>query len=167
MRIRIDKSSEITIHRQLAEQIVFQIATGRIKADEPLPSVRELALRLKVSPTTVSEVYRELVGRRWIKRHRGKKMVVRPHDRPLESGLAADLDDLIDATVRKARERGYTLQDLRNRVRQRLLIEHPDHVLVVEDEPGMRMLLQAELSGRFPAVDDKTRSGRVSRRSLC
>jgi len=152
MHIRIDKGSDVTISRQLSEQIVFQIATGKVKLGDPLPSVRELALRLKVSPTTVSEAYQNLVERLWIKRNRGKKMVVRAPDRPLESGPAADLDDLIDATIHKARERGYTLQELRKRVQDRLLIEHPDHVLIVEEEPGMRRILQEELSEKLPVA---------------
>jgi GntR family transcriptional regulator len=154
MNIRIDKGSEIPIRRQLSEQIVFQIATGRVKSGDPLPSVRELSLRLKISPTTVSEAYQDLSIRLWIKRHRGKKMVVRAADRPLESGDAADLDDVIDTTIRIARERGYTLQDLRQRVRERMLIEHPDRILIVEEEAGMQELLHKELAERLPVATE-------------
>jgi len=63
-----------------------------------------------------------------------------------------DLDDLIDDTIRTALERGYTLQELRKRVRERLLIVPPDHVLIIEDEPGMRRLLRQELSDMLPLL---------------
>jgi len=45
MNIRIDKGSDVTVHRQLAEQIVFLIATGKLKPGDALPSVRAMALR--------------------------------------------------------------------------------------------------------------------------
>jgi hypothetical protein len=40
---------------------------------------------------------------------------------------------------------GYTLQALRQRVRERLLAQRPDHLLVVEQEPGLRKIIQAEV----------------------
>src|SRR2546425_5705037 len=80
MHIRIDKASDVTVCKQLSEQIVFLIATGRLKAGDALPSVRQIALRHKIHANTVSEAYKDLVQRHWLKRHRGKKMVVRPFD---------------------------------------------------------------------------------------
>ena len=43
MDIRIIKDSEVTIHKQLVEQIIFLIATGKLKPGEAMPSVRALA----------------------------------------------------------------------------------------------------------------------------
>src|SRR5678815_5332433 len=48
MDIHIDASNNVPIRRQLTEQIMFLIATQRLKDGELLPSVRELARRLKV-----------------------------------------------------------------------------------------------------------------------
>jgi DNA-binding transcriptional regulator YhcF (GntR family) len=150
MLIRIDKKSDVPIRNQLSEQIVFLIATGALKPDEPLPSVRQLAMRHHIHPNTVSEAYQELVQRHWLKRHRGKKMAVRPFD---DAGHArGDLDDLIDDVIRTAVNRGYTLQQLQNRMRERLLVTPPDHVLIVEDEPGLRRLLHRELSTMLPRL---------------
>ncbi len=150
MRVRIDKESEVPICKQLSEQIVFLIATGSLRAGEALPSVRQMALRHKIHANTVSEAYKDLAQRHWLKGHRGKKMVVRPFDdldHPVET-----LDDLIDDAIRMALERGHTLQELRKRVRERLLIVPPDHVLIIEDEPGMRRLLLQELSDMLPLL---------------
>ncbi len=77
-------------------------------------------------------------------------MVVRPFDEL--NHTVEDLDDLIDDTIRTALKRGYTLQEVRTRMRERLLITPPDHVLIVEDEPGMRQLLQQELSKMLPSL---------------
>jgi hypothetical protein len=59
------------------------------------------------------------------------------------------LDDLINQTIAMARDNGYSLQQLRERVRQRLLAEPPDHILLVEQDEGLRRLIQAELSAEL------------------
>src|SRR5215510_13315523 len=76
MDIRIDSESDVPIRQQLTEQIVFLIVTDRLKAGQKLPSVRELARRLKIHHNTVSECYQDLVGRRWLQRRRGSRLIV-------------------------------------------------------------------------------------------
>lgn len=145
MEIRIDGASDVPIRRQLTEQIIFLIATERLKAGESMPSVRELARRLKIHHNTVSEAYQELVRRNWLQRRRGSKLVVIPRETlapPIEAGT---LDDLINMTIRLSRAMGYSLQALRERVRDRLLVQAPDHILVVEQDEGLRNLLREEL----------------------
>jgi hypothetical protein len=57
---------------------------------------------------------------------------------------------LINQTINIARESGYTLQSLRERVRERLLAEPPDHILVVEQNEGLRELIREELRAQLP-----------------
>ena len=63
-------------------------------------------------------------------RQRGKRLVVRSPGEvePPEDGR--DLDDLITNTIRQAREIGYSLQQLRQRVEERLFAQPADHILV-------------------------------------
>jgi len=145
MDIRIDKKSDVSVRQQLAEQIIFSIATEKMKPGQALPSVRELARRLKIHHNTVSQAYKDLVRRTWVVRRQGSRVVVRSAGERGEQKNGHDVDDLINATIRIARGRGYSLQALRERVRTRLLAEPPDHVLVVEEEPGLRQLLQQEV----------------------
>ena len=58
---------------------------------------------------------------------------------------AEPLDDLINRTITRAREKGFSLQELRERVRERLMVETPDHVLVVEQDVELRDLIREEL----------------------
>ncbi|MBZ5641346.1 MAG: GntR family transcriptional regulator [Acidobacteriia bacterium] len=146
MEIRIDKNSEIPVRQQLAEHIIFAIATEKLKPGEALPSVRELARRLKIHHNTVSGAYQDLVSRTWLVGKRGSRVVVQRREKAGDSSGGGDLDDLINGTIRAARQQGYSLQALRERVRTRLLAEPPDHVLVVEDDAGLRRLLQAEIA---------------------
>lgn len=145
MDIRIGKESEIPLRQQIAEQIILLIATEKLKSAEPLPSVRELARRLKIHHNTVSEAYQDLVRRNWLVRRRGSHLVVRAPQMPPSAGHEQDLDDLFNAVLELARARGYTLRQLRDRVRARLLAEPPDHILVVEEDPGLRELMMEEI----------------------
>ena len=145
MDILIDKRSEVSVRQQLAEQIIFLIATEKVKPGQALPSVRELARRLKIHHNTVSEAYKDLARRTWVVRRKGSRVVVRSGGERAELTKEQNVDDLLNATIRVARERGYSLQALRERVRTRLLAEPPDHILVVEEEVGLRRLLQQEI----------------------
>jgi DNA-binding transcriptional regulator YhcF (GntR family) len=149
MDIQIDTSSDVAAYRQLAEQIAFLIATGTLKPGDSLPSVRELARRHKIHKDTVSHAYQNLVDRNWIKRHRGKTMRVRAPAEPIDP-QPENLDDLIDAVVRHAREHRYTMEELRRRIRRRLLAQPPNHVLLIEEDSGMRQLLLHELTELLP-----------------
>ncbi len=153
MDILISRESEVSIRQQLAEQIVFLIASEKLKPGQPLPSVRELARRLKIHHNTVSHAYQDLVRRTWLVSRRGTRVVVRSHADILRKGTAEGVDELINMTIQVARERGYTLQTLRERFRERLLNEPPDHILVVDQEPGLRQLVQQEIMNvlRWPA----------------
>ncbi|MEN8150686.1 MAG: GntR family transcriptional regulator [Planctomycetota bacterium] len=60
MILSIDPSAAVPVSEQIAEQIRFAIATGRLEPGEKLPSVRGLARDLLVNPNTVAKVYRDL-----------------------------------------------------------------------------------------------------------
>src|SRR5262245_25993763 len=90
MDITIDSSSDVPIRRQLTEQIIFLSATERLKDGDLLPSVRELARRLRVHHNTVSEAYQDLVRRKWLNRQRGSRLTVLNRE---PSSEPATLDD--------------------------------------------------------------------------
>ena len=144
MQISLSKNSDVTLRQQLAEQIVFLITTGQIRAGEELPSVRALARQSKVHHNTVSEAYQELVRRGWLTRRRGAQLVVGTvSGAPLAK--TPSLDALINESIERAREMGYTLQALRQRVFERLMAQPPDHFLIVEAEPGLRDIIGQEV----------------------
>jgi DNA-binding transcriptional regulator YhcF (GntR family) len=147
--IHIIKDSEVTIRDQLVEQIIFLIATGKLKPGEVLPSVRGLARPHKVHHNTVSQAYQDLVDRDWLIRRRGSRMVVRSPGEGEYPPRVEDLDDLINATIRTAREKGFTFQQLLQKVQERLTALPPDHLLVVSEDPGMRHLLREELKEKL------------------
>jgi DNA-binding transcriptional regulator YhcF (GntR family) len=145
MKIRINKKGGIAIHEQIAEQIIFLTATDELKPGYALHGVRQLSRQLGIHRNTVSGVYADLVRRGWISGKRGGRLMVRPQDEFTRVTRAQDLDSMINAVIRVARQGGHSLQELRKRVRERLLEQAPDHLLVIEDDPGLLKLLQKEI----------------------
>ena len=60
MFITVDPSNDVPIFRQIVQQIKTAVAMGRLQAEEPLPSVRQLAVELAVNPNTVARAYLDL-----------------------------------------------------------------------------------------------------------
>lgn len=56
----LDPGSGVPFYKQIIDQIRFGISSGRLKAGEQLPTVRALALKLKVNLNTISKAYKEL-----------------------------------------------------------------------------------------------------------
>ena len=57
---KISRDLKVPLNEQIKGQIVYAISFGTLQSGDPLPSVRELAGILNVSPVTISKVYREL-----------------------------------------------------------------------------------------------------------
>jgi len=148
--IRIDSSSDVSIRQQLIEQIIFLIATGGLGARQSLPSVRELARRLKIHHNTVSDAYKDLVKRKWVARNRGSRLVVIARETMVVPDNTQSLDDIINLTINIAHAMGYSLQALRARVRERLMLAPPDHILVVEQDEGLKEILCDEIRSALP-----------------
>jgi GntR family transcriptional regulator len=60
MIIRLDSKTGVPIYLQIINEIKGSILSGSLVAGEKLPSVRELAMSLKVNPNTIAKSYREL-----------------------------------------------------------------------------------------------------------
>jgi GntR family transcriptional regulator len=60
IHIKIDFRSGVPIYLQLVEQIQQEIATGKLKPGDQLPTVRQLATDLRVNWNTVARAYRIL-----------------------------------------------------------------------------------------------------------
>jgi GntR family transcriptional regulator len=58
--ISIDPSNDVPIFRQIVQQIKTAVAMGRLLPEDPLPSVRQLAVELAVNPNTVARAYLDL-----------------------------------------------------------------------------------------------------------
>ncbi len=76
MFIEIVPGSSQPIFEQVTMQIKFSIAAQAIRAEEMIPSVRELSKQLAVNPNTVARAYRQLQDEGIISLRRGMGLAV-------------------------------------------------------------------------------------------
>jgi GntR family transcriptional regulator len=67
----IDPSDPLPLYAQLERAIRAAIATGRLARGDKLPTVRQLAVDLRINANTVAKVYAELERAGVLETHRG------------------------------------------------------------------------------------------------
>ena len=60
MLIHVNPSSGVPVHVQIGTQVKNAVAAGALKKGDSLPSVRKLAVELRINPNTVARAYQEL-----------------------------------------------------------------------------------------------------------
>ena len=56
----LDTKSAVPLYEQIAVRLKAAVATGELRPADALPSVRQLAGRLRINPATVVQAYRSL-----------------------------------------------------------------------------------------------------------
>lgn len=96
-------SSGTPIYRQLFDQVLALVASGRLAPGDWLPAVRDVAVQLQINPMTVSKAYSLLDRDGVVERVRGHGMRVLP---PKQAGghkeRIKQLDPLLDQVVAHA-----------------------------------------------------------------
>ncbi len=59
-RLQLNPTLGIPIYRQVMDQIREQIAAGKLRPGDQLPSIRELSTELRINPTSAVKAYNEL-----------------------------------------------------------------------------------------------------------
>jgi len=150
-RIWISRHSSIPVREQLSAQLLFGILSRRLGPSERLPSVRELARRIKVHPNTVSAAYQDLAARGWVKPKAGSGVFVCDIE---HQGKGDGIDTFIHAWIEEGLSRGFSFDALSaafEKAREefsaqvgfrRLLVVHPDRnlarILAAEIEESVR-----------------------------
>ncbi len=113
MKFEIDLKNGIPIYIQLKKQIKYAIASGKLPPNSQLPTVRQLAVDLKVNVNTISRVYSELKKEGVLITKQGKgTFVSKRKEIPLFDRNNERLDQLIDRLFIEAFELGYNLEEL-------------------------------------------------------
>lgn len=73
----IDPRSPNPLWGQIAARVRVAIASGELRPGEALPSVRELARRLRVNPATVAQAYKELTREGFTETRHGSGTYIR------------------------------------------------------------------------------------------
>jgi GntR family transcriptional regulator len=69
---QINPNTGVPVYRQMIDQVKYYIASETLKPGDQLPSIRELAQKLAINPTTVVRVYSDLEHAGVIEMRHGK-----------------------------------------------------------------------------------------------
>src|SRR5471032_1899717 len=111
MLISIDPTDPRPIYIQIIDEVRRAIVVGTVSADDPLPSVRQLAGDLRVNPNTVSQAYRELERSGVVEVRRGQgTYVVQAHVTSAQRRALSR--EVADRALRDAHRNGLDVDEL-------------------------------------------------------
>lgn len=120
MKFEIDLKSGIPIYIQLKNEIKYAIAIGKIPPGSQLPTVRQLAVDLKVNVNTISRVYSELEKEGVLSTRQGKGTFASKKNGMQSNGRDNErLDQLIDKLFIEAFELGFSPEELLEYIQRR------------------------------------------------
>src|SRR5881396_4144177 len=104
----IDTNHPTPLYAQLERSIRFAIATDKLRVGEQLPTVRQLAVDLRINANTVAKVYTELERAGIVETRRGVGTFVtaRPNEAANRRDRERHLRELADHFVAQSHERG-------------------------------------------------------------
>ncbi|MBQ9808282.1 MAG: GntR family transcriptional regulator [Ruminococcus sp.] len=113
MDIIISNSSGEPIYEQICAQIKGLILSGELKEGDALPSMRNLALQLRISIITTKRAYEELEREGFIESYTGKGSFVKAQNSELlrEENLR-QTEEYLTKACEKARNAGVELDEL-------------------------------------------------------
>ena len=124
LNLQVNPSLGVPIYRQIMDQLRAQVAGGRVRPGQFVPSVRQVAQQLQVNPMTVSKAYSLLERDGLLVRVRGRGMAVAT---PVDDDLAQRqqlLRPLLEAALARADELNLTRRQVLE-ILQPLLKEMP------------------------------------------
>jgi molybdate-binding protein/DNA-binding transcriptional regulator YhcF (GntR family) len=107
--IHLGDTSQSPLFTQIVEQVRQLVATNRLKPGERLPTVRELAVSLRVSPGTVVRAYLDLESQGIIQSRRGAGTVVSASvgDADVSTLRRGRLSNIMSSSILEALTLGY------------------------------------------------------------
>lgn len=114
MDIIISNSSGEPIYQQISSQIKAMIMSNALKAGDALPSMRTLALELRISVITTKRAYEELERDGFIESYTGKGSFVKGQNTELlKEENYRQTEALLSQACEKARLSGISLDELK------------------------------------------------------
>lgn len=116
-RFNINTDDPTPIYAQLERAIRFAIATDRLRVGEQLPTVRQLAVDLKINANTVAKVYAELERAGVLETQRGVGTFVRARQpvaalRATHSDRRRELRAFAERILAEAHALGFSLDEV-------------------------------------------------------
>ncbi len=113
IRFSLDPKSGVPFYKQIILQVEMAIADGRLVSGDQLPTVRRLAVDLKINPNTVARAYNELEIKGVVTTQQGTGTFISSKEIKL-SDIEREriLIELTRPFISNARAYGFSLKDL-------------------------------------------------------
>src|ERR1700687_3793842 len=109
----LDPRSGVPVYRQIIDQVLGGIASGKLRAGDQLPTRRQLAVDLSINPNTVVRAYRELELGGLLETHQGTGTFISAQKlRGGEAERERQLAQIVGNCVARAGAAGFTVEDL-------------------------------------------------------
>ena len=120
-RFQLDLRSGVPVYRQIMDQVLGAVASGRLSSGDQLPTVRQLAVDLSINPNTVIRAYRELEIRGFLDTHQGSgTFVSQQRVEQNDEERVRKLDLIVSDAIARAGAEGFTAKQVLDRLKELL-----------------------------------------------
>src|SRR5579859_7750358 len=121
LSFQLDLRSGVPVYRQIMDQVLGAMASGRLASGDQLPTVRQLAVDLSINPNTVIRAYRELEIRGFLDTHQGSgTFIAAQRVEPDDAERRRKLDGIVSDAIARAGAEGFTAKQVQDRLKDLL-----------------------------------------------
>lgn len=118
MQVSINSADPRPIYLQIMDEVRRALVVGTLKAEDPLPSIRQLASELRVNPNTVAQAYREMEREGIVYVQRGQGTFVSPDVQAGTEERSALARDVAKRALIDAHRNGLDAEELLEAIRE-------------------------------------------------
>jgi len=108
----VEFDDKMPIYLQIMDHIKMDIVTEKLKANDKLPSVREMAMNLKVNPNTLQRAYQELERLGIVYTQRGMGTFVGERANMVDDLKQEMAKEVMDSFILRMKRLGFSEQEI-------------------------------------------------------
>ncbi len=117
----LEFDDKMPIYLQIMDRIKMDIATQKLKANDKLPSVREMATNLKVNPNTLQRAYQELERLGIVYTQRGMGTFVGEKENMIDNLKREMAKEVVDSFILRMKRLGFTEQEIMESISKNII----------------------------------------------
>jgi GntR family transcriptional regulator len=118
-RFRLDPRSGVPAYRQIIDQVMIGVASNQLAPGDQLPTVRQLAVDLAVTPNTIARAYKEMELRGLIDTQQGLGSFISQKKVPgRQAERQRQLDQMVGDLLARAGAAGFTVEEVMERLNE-------------------------------------------------
>jgi len=123
----LEFNDKMPIYLQIMDHIKMNIVTKKLKANDKLPSMREMATNLKVNPNTLQRAYQELERLGIVYTQRGMGTFVGERKNMVDDLKQEMAKEVMDSFILRMKRLGFTRNEIVESISKNI-IEVKQHV---------------------------------------